>query len=295
MTTKNRRAVGTLGVVAVAAILMVSVVATNFAIEAEASEHQIAAKKAGMSMTNPVLAPMVKVSGGDGTPVSSIVDIGSFLIKSNDKGDWLVDATIECATAVQVVAKGKHSKDEPLDGAFAGAKVWFTIEENGAAGAPTPISIKNGSAGSVEDAQWNLCENVFEMKSNFNDLIIDCKAALKIDPDFASCVDADPNKLVFLCAVTGEEGDDACAQSLEAFSKVAGTHPATVLIHNVPGQGIIHNVTAWAQLEAGGSSNSTLTFTNMTANDNFVNAGVMIGKRIFVAEPIHMQTVTSEP
>jgi len=297
MTTKNRRAVGTLGLAAVIAVLTVSMIAMNITSQPllAADEPAKAAKKAGMTMTNPVFAPLVELSG-IGNPVPTVFSLGHFDIKSNDKGDWLVDSTIECATAVQTITKGKKDKDAPLEGGFAGAKVWFTLDGK-------PISISTGDRLDVInntdfsqvplEATWNLCEQVFEMKSNFNDLIIDCAEALTLNGTaFPSC-EGDPNKLVFLCAVPEEEITE-CEQSLEVFTKVAGTHPAMVLIHDVKA-GSSHVVEVWAALDAGATINSTLLFTNQTsASDNFVNAGVMIGKRIFVAEPIHMQTVTSE-
>ena len=68
-----------------------------------------------------------------------------------------------------------------------------------------------------------------------------------------------------------------------------------ILIHDVAGQGISHTVEAWVALDAGPSAGSSLEVT-MEAGDNpdFGSAGVMIGKRIFVAEPVQMQVVTSE-
>ncbi len=299
MTTKNRRAVGTFGLVAVIAVLAVSMIAMNITSQPILAEDQPAkaAKKAGMTMTNPVFAPLVESPGND--PVPTVFSLGHFDIKSNDKGDWLVDSTIECATAVQTITKGKKDRDAPLEGGFAGAKVWFTLDKK-------PISIatgerlellpdKDGFFAVPTVATWNLCEQVFEMKSNFDDLIIDCAEALTLNGTaFPSC-EGDPNKLVFLCAVPEPlEEITECEQSLEVFSKVAGTHPAMVLIHDVSA-GSSHVVEAWAALDAGATINSTLLFTNQTdVSDNFVKAGVMIGKRIFVAEPIHMQTVTSE-
>jgi len=237
-------------------------------------------------------------------------------IKSNDKGDWLVDSTIECATAIETVTKGKKKESGNTEGGFAGAKVWFTLDDK-------PISIKTGDRLNLlpdkegffaipPEATWNLCEQVFEMDSNFNDLIISCAEAWAefgaeedtSDPEDiydllrAACPDTqvegvpdDPFKLVFLCAIDplGE-----CEQSLRVFTKVAGTHPAMIMIHDVSA-GTSHVIEAWAALDAGASAGSSLLVTaEISESDDFVKAGVMIGKRIFVAEPIHMQTVISE-
>jgi len=317
MTTKNRRAVGTLGLAAVIAVLTVSMIAMNITSQPLLAEHEPAkaAKKAGMTMTNPVMAPMLKVTGNNEIPL--VATLGHFDIKSNDKGDWLVDSTIECATAIETVTKGKKNESGKTEGGFAGAKVWFTFDGK-------PISIKTGDRLDLlpdklgffaipSEATWNLCEQVFEMDSNFNDLIISCAEAwatfgdVPDDPNTtddiydllrAACPSEngttanDPFKLVFLCAIDPEELE--CEQSLRVFTKVAGTHPAMIMIHDVSA-GTSHVVEAWVALDAGPSAGSSLEVT-MQAGDNpdFVNAGVMIGKRIFVAEPIHMQTVTSE-
>jgi len=316
MTTKNRRAVGTFGLVAVIAVLAVSMIAMNITSQPILAEDTAkAAKKAGMTMTNPVMAPMLKVTGNNEIPL--VASLGHFAIKSNDKGDWLVDSTIECATAIETVTKGKKNESKVTEGGFAGAKVWFTLDDK-------PISIKTGDRLDLipdkdgffaipSEATWNLCEQVFEMDSNFNDLIISCAEAWaefgEVPDDTtttddiydllrAACPDTqvegvpdDPFKLVFLCAIDplGE-----CEQSLRVFTKVAGTHPAMIMIHDVSA-GSSHVVEIWAALDAGPSAGSSLLVT-MEAGDNedFVNAGVIIGKRIFVAEPIHMQTVTSE-
>jgi hypothetical protein len=316
--TKNKTSMKTVGIVAIAAILGFSLVAVNFATQAEAGDNAIAAKKAGMSMTNPVPAPTLQTNGETGG-IPIVAEIASFEIKSNDKGDWIVDSTIECATAVNAVTKGKKNNSGETEGAFAGAKVWFTLDGK-------PVAIKTGETSNVipgtdfskvpSNSTWNLCEQVFEMDSNFNDLIINCEQAWDIYGDstnqavldalVAACPDNqvagepdDPFKLVFECDISLLDGDDACAQSLEVFTKVAGTHPAMIMLKDVTGQGEIHTVQAWAALNAGTSVGSTLTFTNSTAFDSesssFGSAGVIIGKRMFVAEPIQMQTISSGP
>jgi len=61
--TKNRRAVGTFGFVAIAAILTVAMVSANLTTQQIQAEHEpaIAAKKAGMSMMKPTVATAVAV------------------------------------------------------------------------------------------------------------------------------------------------------------------------------------------------------------------------------------------
>ena len=284
--TKNRRAVGTFGFVAIAAILTVAMVSASLTTQQVQASHEPAqsAKKAGMSMMKPTVATAIESAG---TTVSVTQELAHFDIKSSDKGDWLVDATIECATATTVKATGKQSK---TSGAFAGAKVWYELDDK-------PISILTGDTvpkglhGEIPpEATWNLCEQVFEMKSNFNDLIIQCDPE---DVTAGTCTEEELGQLVFLCEsdTAIDDNNDACSQSLEVFSKNAGTHGATVMIHDVSA-GTSHTVSLMAILSSGGSSESTLESTEVDeTSDNFVDAGVMIGKRIVIAEPIHMQNV----
>ena len=285
MTTKTRY--GVYGIAAIVAILSLSLIAANLTTQQATAE---AARKVGMSTSNIEIAPAVSVQSTF-SPIAQ--DIGTMYLKSNDKGDWMVEGVIECATAIQAKASGKQSN---LSGGTAGAKVWVEMDGQ-------PINIMNGepineAAGeTLEDAQWNLCQQTFEMKSNFNDLIITCTEALEIDPDYAGCnedfngdgiVDSDPNKLVFLCDVTGEDGD-VCEQSLEVFTKVAGTHPIAVMLHNVAAADS-HEIIVYAALEAGASQDSTLYESEIIADsENFVDAGVVLGKRLFSVETLAYQ------
>ncbi len=287
MKTKNRRAVGTFGFVAIAAILTVAMVSANLTTQQVQADHEpaVAAKKAGMSAQQPTAAVSL-LTQGSADPVSVVQQLGHFDIKSNDKGDWLIDATIECATATEVKATGKQSK---TTGAFAGAKVWYELD-----GVPVSIltgdTVAKGPNGEIpSEATWNLCEQVFEMQSNFNDLITQCTEEQELAGE---CTAGD---LVFVCDFETEvdANNDQCSQSLTVFSKNAGTHGATVMIHDVSA-GESHTVSLNAILSHGGSVESTLETTNPDGSSlNFEDAGVIIGKRIVIAEPIHMQTVTT--
>jgi ethanolamine utilization protein EutA (predicted chaperonin) len=65
------------------------------------------------------------------------------------------------------------------------------------------------------------------------------------------------------------------------------------MIHDVPA-GESHTIALNAILSHGGSSESTLYSTNPDADSlNYVDAGVILGKRLVVAEPIHMQTIAT--
>lgn len=274
--TKSTTRYGMFGIAALVAILTISLVTTNLTTQEVTAE---AARKTGLSMSNTEIAPAIQAQG----QIQSIGQpIGHMDLKSNDKGDWMVEGVIECATAIQAKAKGKQ---DTLSGGTAGAKVWVELDNQ-------PISIATGEPikgqETLADAQWNLCEQTFEMQSNFNDLIIDCEDALtNYNSTYSGCIDQDPNKLVFLCDVDSTITE--CEQSLEVFTKVAGTHPIAVMLHNVEAADT-HSIDVYAELSSGPSSNSTLYSTDVNPDtENFVDAGVMLGKRIFSVETLAFQ------
>jgi len=301
--TTNKTRYGVYGVAAIVAILSLSLVATSFTTQEATAE---AARKAGMSMEDTTISTAITV---EGAMVPLPDKLGQITLKSNDKGDWMVEGVIECATAIQAKAKGKHSADDPLTGGTAGAKVWITMDAqpsqsgNGNDAYSNMISVTDGEVtDDLAEAQWNLCQQTFEMKSNFNDLIITCEEALEINSEYAGCnedfnddgtVDSDPNKLVYLCDVDTEEIE--CEQSLEVFTAVAGTHPIAYMLHNVEAADT-HVIEIWAELSAGPSSNSSINQdTGIIEGDvnpdteNFVDAGVVIGKRLFSVETLAYQ------
>ncbi|MFZ8938392.1 MAG: hypothetical protein ACO2Y5_09110, partial [Nitrosopumilaceae archaeon] len=129
--TKSTTRFGMFGIAAVVAILSISLVATNLTTQEATAEP---ARKTGLSMNNLEIAGAVSAQS---TVQPIAQDLGTMYLKSNDKGDWMVEGVIECATAIQAKASGKHSKDDPLSGGTAGAKVWVEMDGK-------PISISTG-------------------------------------------------------------------------------------------------------------------------------------------------------
>lgn len=277
--TNSTTKFGVFGVAAIFAILSISLVATNFTTQEATAE---AARKAGVSYDDTTMAPGIEAKANSISPVAQ--KIGEMTLKSNDKGDWMVEGVIECATAIQAKATGKQDK---LSGGTAGANVWINMDSENSQ--TNMISIETGSVTeNIEEAQWLLCQQTFEMQSNFNDLIITCEDALVIDPSYPGCQEEDPNKLVFECDVTGQDGD-VCEQSLEVFSMVAGTHPIAYMLHNVEAADT-HTIRVWAALEAGASEGSTIDSQEIIPDsENFVDAGVVLGKRLFSIETLAFQ------
>jgi len=290
MTTKTRY--GVYGVAAIVAILSLSLVATNLTTQEATAE---AARKAGVTFDDTVMTPAIQAASNEIMPV--VDDIGTLTLKSNDKGDWMVEGVIECATAVQAKAKGKQA-DDPLSGGTAGAKVWITLDSPNDS-QTNMISIETGDVTTdINEAQWNLCQQTFEMKSNFNDLIISCQEAADdygytgdactIDTDGDGTDDTvDSSRLIFLCEVAPEGTE--CEQSLEVFTMVAGTHPIAYMLHNISAADT-HTITVWAALSAGASQGSTIDSQEIIVDsENFVDAGVVIGKRLFSIETLAYQ------
>jgi len=293
MTTKNRRAVGTLGVAAVVAVLAVSMIAMNF--------------------TSPVLAEHVPAKSGyvGGSELTVTATSGNliepFYFKSNSGGDILFDLTAECATMTHIKGKGKMTE---FDGASVDAKVWFEWLPAGSEDIRANwkiIPIGDDISTSDPDAgKWNFCEQVFAIKTNLNDLIYSCedawtefgKVADTSDPNDiydnlrAACPSEngttadDPFKLVFLCAIDPDETD--CEQAIELFLKTAGTRPASALLMNVPngihkGQ-VMTEITIKGQDNLAGGGSCGPNFPD----DCTIETALMIGKRLLIVEDIHL-------
>ncbi len=275
MTTKNRRAVGTFGLVAVIAVLAVSMIAMNF--------------------TSPVLAEHQPAKKGyvGGSETTVTVDSGyliePFPFKTNSGGDVLFDLTAECATMTHIEGKGKM-KD--FDGAAVDAKVWFVWQENQVGDYKTNTIGGDYDQAPVDDAgKWNFCEQVFKIKTTLNELIITCEeawdrfgdAAADACPSEDGINPDDPFKLVFLCQFTG--GED-CEQAIELFLKTAGTRPATALLMNVPSG--VHNAAVMTSITVTPQGGLPEAQCDPDTGICDIRTALMIGKRLLIVEDIHL-------
>jgi len=263
--TKTTTKYGMFGVAAIVAILAVSVLATSLPTQEAAATH-IAAKKGyiGSSTTVPITD---NVSG------PQVVE--SFYIKSNNGGDWVLDLTAECAIVNHIQGKG-NQKDKDTSGAFGNAKIWFEVKYEGETD-PKPVPISAYNAAAAADYKWNFCEQVFEIKTVLNDLIVKCSLQNETD---GLCT---KDQLVLLCDVDpAAKAAGECEQYVELYLKTAGTHVAKALALDMPAG--IHKVYVMAELDAGCSSSQG------TAEecDNFISASAMIGKRVVIATDTHL-------
>ena len=271
--TKNRRAVGTLGVAAVIAVLAVSMVAMNF--------------------TSPVLAEHQPAKKGyvGGSEMTITAETGyvieSFPFKTNSGGSILFDLTAECATMTHIKGKGKMTE---FDGADVQAKVYFQWQPNQSGEWLTiPIGGDYDKAPTSDAGKWNFCEQVFAIKTNLNDLIERCTAQQVEDLPECSAV-GDP---IFVCDEEGNskpgfEDFTECEQTIELFLKSAGTRPAAALLMDVPTG--VHNGRVMADITV--NPQGDLVPTECDDPDDIttcdIKTALMIGKRLLIVEDIHL-------
>jgi len=256
MTTKNRRAVGTVGLAAVVAVLAVSMIAMNFTAQPAAAEH-IAAKKAGGYYG---MSGAAVTSTGETNQTDAY--LATFDIKTNDKGDWMVDMAIECATANQVESKGK--KDN-LEGAKASAVVYIEVD-----GDEYPGTL-----------EWNVCSQDLQIKTQLNDLIDACTEQ---QANQTLCVEGFP---VFKCQFLNstEIANTECEQSIEIYLETAGSYNVKWFLMNLDAG--VHTIDIYATLTAERTADGFETDVNISASQKITSA-VIIGQVLVYAEPIHM-------
>jgi len=258
MTTKNRRAVGTLGLAAVVAVLAVSMIAMNFTAQPAAAEH-IAAKKAGGYYG---MSGAAVTSTGETNQTNAY--LASFDIKTNDKGDWMVDMAIECATANQVESKGKKND---LEGAKASAVVYIEVDDK-------PY---NGTL------PWNVCSQDLQIKTQLNDLIDACTEE-QANQEPPLCVEGFP---VFTCQFLNatEIANTECEQSIEIYLETAGAYNVKWFLMDMDAG--VHTIDIYATLTAertAGGFNTTIAVSDAEK----ITSMVVIGQTLVYAEPIHM-------
>jgi len=256
MTTKNRRAVGTVGLAAVVAVLAVSMIAMNFTAQPAAAEH-IAAKKGGGYYGN--VAVGVTSTGLFNTTDAMLAE---FDIKTNDKGDWLVDMAMECATANQVESKGK--KDN-LQGAKASATAYIKVDNV-----------------TQTDIVWNVCSQDLQLKTQLNDLIVAC-TQIQFDAGLCQSVGSP----VFLCQFLNatELANTECEQSIEIFLETAGAYNVKWFLMNLDAG--VHHIEIWTTLTAERTADGFDTDVNISASQKITSA-VLINQVLVYAEPVHM-------
>lgn len=255
--TQNRRAVGTFGLVAIVAVLTVSMIATNFTAQPAAADHIAANKGAGY---------YGDISVGVITQDSAKTDalLAQFDIKSKDKGDWLVDMAMECAVANQVESKGKK---ENLSGSAASASAYIKVD------------------GVVQDnIVWNVCSQDLQLKTQLNDLIDACTLE---QAEAELCDEGDP---VFTCQflTDAELVGTECEQSIEIYLETAGSYNVKWFLLNLDSG--VHTIQIWSTLDAqrtAGGFSPDAGNVKLDETQNIISA-VFIDQGLVYAEPIHI-------
>ena len=258
MTTKNRRAVGTVGLAAVVAVLAVSMIAMNFTAQPAAADH-IAAKKAGGYYGTVGVSVMTQ-----GDTVNEHFPIAEFYIKSQDKGDWIVDMAMECATANQVESKGK--KDN-LEGSKASVQAYIVVDDI------------------VQDnIVWNVCSQDLQLKTTLNDLIDRCT---QDDIDDGKCDQI--GEPFFVCDLDDPNiNTTECTQAIEIYLKSAGAYNVKWFLTNLDAG--VHEVEIFAILQAertSGGFNLADEVIPLSEDQKIISAA-FVDQVLVYAEPIHM-------
>ena len=255
--TQNRRAVGTFGLVAIVAVLAVSMIAMNFTAQPAAADHIAANKGAGF---------YGDISVSVITDTGDVLDtkIAEFDIKSKDKGDWLVDMAMECGVANQVESKGKK---ENLSGSAASASAYITVDD-------IP----------QDNIVWNVCSQDLQLKTQLNDLIDACTAE---QAEAGDCQEGFP---VFACQglTDAELVGTECEQSIEIYLETAGSYNVKWFLLDLDAG--VHTIKIWSTLQAertAGGFNLDDEEIPLDETQNIISA-VFIDQGLVYAEPIHI-------
>ena len=266
---ENRKALGTFGIVAIAAILVASLAVANLSTQQVQGAAQ-SANKVGTSTSTVTF--ITDISGSDLPAV-----IIEYDLKSSDKHAWWSGFITECTTQTLVKASGGKHKDSSSDTASAGALVWWTITGgNGADHLIDPYGVIDPAVWDGDPAsvplynKWHICGQLMELKVNLNPLIVKCTAEQELA---GLCTEG---QLVFLCDVDSTIPEDECDQYVQIFLKNWGTHSAGTLIDNVPHG--VHTVKVWGDSDIDPSD-------NVDPDDR---TKVIIGKKVLLNTPILM-------
>ena len=252
--TKTTTKYGIFGVVAIAAILSISLIvtATN-----APSAQAIAANKVGWVEDNTDV--IVTWLNGQDEQTDSVT-VGPYEIHTSDKNDWLVTFWAECATTSEVQATGKKGKNSDTSGAQAGATATLYYDTE-------------------RLSSWRICQEDLQIEADLNQLI-------EFVPGLNCDTDADPDcgSLQFVC----DEDDpdfltEECQQWVRIYSEVAGSYSAAWVIMNMDAGH--HDLKIHVTMDAGPSGDA---IGDIDDEPNGIRSMVTIGNKIFVAEPIHI-------
>ena len=277
MTMKTKTTYGMFGIVAVAAILSVALIASATTPAAQA----VAANKFAFSEDATSLS--ATWGKGDATETASVT-IGPVDIKSSDKNNWHVGFTGECKNFSEVQATGKKGKNSDTSAELSGA----------VSGATATLIVDKGTVNEDRLYSWKLCENDLQIEADLNALI-EFNADLYCDSSDPLNVDVNCGGLDFVCEEFLDDGTTPnpeftsvdCQQWVAVSSAVSGAYHTEWVVENV--QAGDHTFTVLIEMTAGASGGETI----IEDEPNGVESIVTIRQKILTADTVHIANPNS--
>ncbi len=267
---KTKTTYGIFGVVAFAAILSVSMIASGISTQ---TADAVAANK--FAWTQNSASAMVSWSQGQETQ-SSTVTIGPVDVKSSDKNNWHIGFTGECKNFSEVKAKGKKGDNDLLSGAVSAATATLIVDKD--------------TADEQRLYSWKLCENDLRIEADLNALI-------EFVPGLNCDTDADPDcgSLQFVCDFEDPDANpevlasDECQQWVAVSSAVSGAYHTEWVVETLKAGN--HTFEVLIEMTAGASGDDT--DTDLLSEPNGVESIVTITQKILTADTVHIANPNS--
>jgi len=251
---KTKTTYGIFGVVAFAAILSVSMIASGISTQ---TADAVAANK--FAWTEDDTSVMATWTAGQ-SQQSNSVTLGPVDIKSSDKNNWHVGFTAECKNFSEVKAVGKKGNSKELSGAVSTATATLILDE--------------GTADEERFFSWVLCENDLQIEADLNALI-----------EF----NATSGQLQFVCDDHLTNSSDACQQWVAVSSAVSGAYHTEWVVTNLSGGD--HTFEVLIELTADASGDNT--DAALDDEPNGVESIVTIRQKILTADTVHIANPNS--
>ena len=266
---KTKTTYGMFGIVAIAAILSVALIANG---TATPTAQATAANK--FAFAEDSVSVSATWDGPGNTQASNSVTIGPVDVKSSDKNNWHVGFTGECKNFSEVKAKGGKGDSSLLSGAVAGANATLIVDKN------TPNELR------LHD--WKLCENDLQIEADLNALIQYNATANCADSSDPLC-----GELEFVCdpATTDPEtlASEDCQQWVAVSSAVSGAYHAEWVVENVSAGDHTFEVLITMIADSSGDETDAALFDE----PNGVKSMVTIGHKILTADTVHIANPNS--
>ena len=261
---KTKTTYGIFGVVAFAAILSVSMIASGISTQ---TADAVAANK--FAWTEDDTSVMAKWKAGEAL-ASNSVTVGPVDVKSSDKNNWHVGFTAECKNFSEVKAVGKKGNSKELSGAVSTATATLIVDK--------------GESNEQVFFSWVLCENDLQIEANLNALI-------EFDPDLLcdSSQESNCGGLKFVCDDPSADLSDACWQWVAVSSAVSGAYHTEWVVTKLSAGDHTFEVL----LELTADKSGDVTDAGLDDEPNGVESIVTIRQKILTADTVHIANPNS--